>query len=200
MRRATLCVPVFLMLCGVAAKADQVGPTWDITAAGIFSGGGPGSEAFALQWTLTFQSFSPGAVSVMPVWNGTTVFTGVLGTFTDIVSNQFTNVADFGFVGMSDPQNDEIDFPVSDQNVITLAQTATPPSVGLPYLYSCNVPSICAAYGTHVGIGLFSGQGTITENVKEIPAATPEPGPFLLLIATAMVVGVRRLVNLQIAN
>ena len=70
------------MLCAVAAKADQVGPAWNITAAGIFSAGGPESEAFALNWALTFESFGPD--SVMPVRSGTTVFTGVLGTFTAI--------------------------------------------------------------------------------------------------------------------
>lgn len=192
MKRAVLFVPVFLMLCAVAAQADQVGPTWDITAAGIFSGGGPESEAFALSWTLTFQPLAPG--SVMPIWSGTTVFTGVLGTFTTTFSNAETAPADGGFIAFFDPQGDELDIHVSDQIVIPLAQTATPPTVSVPYLFSCTVPSVCAAYGTHVGIGLFSGFGTITQSAKEIPAATPEPGPLLLLIASATVVGIKRLV------
>jgi len=188
MKRATLVVPVLLMLCAVAAKADQVGPTWDITGAGIFSAGGPGSEAFALHWTLTFQSFGPD--NVMPIWSGTTIFTGVVGTFTDIFSNAPTAPADGGYLGFFNPVV-EIDINVSDYTVIPAAQADAPPTVGVPYLYSCDVSSICAAYGTHVGIGLFAGFGTITETVKEIPAATPEPGSLLLLIASATVIGLK---------
>ena len=187
MKRAALLVPVCLMLCAVAVKADQVGPRWDITAAGIFSAGGPESEAFALNWTLTFQSFGPD--SVMPVWSGTTVFTGVLGTFTAIFSNAHTAPADGGYIPFSDPQGDEIDIHVSDYAVIASAQANTTPTVSVPYLYSCNVSSICEAYGTHVGIALFAGFGMITQTATQVP----EPGALLLLIAGAATVGLKRL-------
>ena len=94
MKRASLFVPFFLMFCAVATKADQIGPTWDITAAGMFSAGGPESEAFTLHWTLTFEPFGPD--SVMPVWSGTTAFTGVLGSFTDTFADAHTASADGG--------------------------------------------------------------------------------------------------------
>jgi hypothetical protein len=188
MKRAALLVPFFLMLCAVVAKADQVGPTWDISAAGIFSAGGPASEAFALNWTLTFQSFGPDFV--MPLWSGTTVFTGVLGTFTATMSNAFTNVADGGYIGFLDPQGDLIEINVSDYTVIPSAQAITTPTIFAPDLYSCNVSSICEAYGTHVqSAGLFAGFGPITQTARQVP----EPGTLLLLIAGAATVRVKRL-------
>lgn len=177
MKRA-LFVAALALFFVAAAKADSVGPTWDITAAGLFSGGGQ-SEAFALNWTLTFQTFAPG--SVMPVWSGTTSFAGVLGTFTQSFSGAFTNPSDGGFIAFSDPQGDEIDIHVSDYIVIPSSQMNATPTLGVPYLYSCNVASICTAYGTTVGFGLFSGTGTIVQTAHDGPAATPEPSTLLLL-------------------
>ena len=199
MKRAILFIGPFLMLFAVGAKADslQVGPTWNITANGEFGGSGaPPTESFILNWTLTFEEPSGGGF-IMPVWNGTTSFTGVLGTFTDTVTNQFTNAADGGFVAMDDPQGDEIDFNVSDYIVVTLAQAEMPPSVFVPYLYSCTIAAICASYGTRVGFGLFSGQGMITETVTQAPGAVAEPGTLLLLLSVVPIAVLRRLNSSQ---
>jgi PEP-CTERM motif len=183
MRRG-LIVALFALLCVSGAKADTVGPSWDITAAGIFSGGGPQSEAFAFNWTLTFQSISGSPGMVTPVWTGVASFTGVLGTFTDHFT-EFTNPADGGFVSFTDPHGDEIDVLVSDYTGIPSSQMSQKPTLGVPYLYSCNVASVCQAYGTTVGFGLFSGSGTIIQNAHDDPAATPEPSTLLLLLIGA---------------
>ena len=189
MKRAAMLVAVFLTLCAVA-KADSVGPTWQITAAGIFSGGGPQSEAFALSWTVSFVPIS-GSDSVFPLFSGTTAMVGVLGTVNVTMQNAALSDAE-GYLAFWGPAAQaEIDITPGNYYPyylpLTLSYvTANPPVIEVPYLYSCFVPTPCAAYGTRTGYGLFTGVGTIVETAREVPAATSEPGSLPLLLSAAL--------------
>jgi hypothetical protein len=190
------------MLCA-ATKADSVpvtetpvGPTWQIVAEGIFSGPGPGlssgSEAFALDWTVSFVTF-PGMDALFPTFSGTTTMVGVLGTVNETMQNALLAQADQGYLAFIGPAAQaEIDITTANYypyglNPLTLSYVSThPPVINVPYVYSCFVPSVCAAYGTGTGNGLFAGQGTIVQTAREVPVATPEPGPLPLLLSSAL--------------
>lgn len=189
MKRAIMLVAAFLILCAVA-KADSVGPTWQITAAGIFNGGGTGSEAFALDWTVSFVSFQ-GSDAVFPLFSGTTTMVGVLGTVNETMQNATLSDAE-GYLAFWGPAAQaEIDITPGNYYPyylpLTLSYvTANPPVIQVPYLYSCFVPTACATYGTRTGYGLFTGVGTIVETARKVPVATPEPGSLPLLLSTAL--------------
>ena len=186
-------VAAFLMLCAVA-RADSVGPTWEVTAGGIFSALGPGltagSEAFALDWTVSFVTY--GGDGVFPEYSGTTTMVGILGTVNETMQNVQPN-AEKGHLGFWGPDAQaEIDivadnyYPYGPAPLSLSYVTANPPVIDVPYLWSCDVQSVCEAYGTHVGIGLYAGQGTIVETAREVPVATPEPGSLLLFLSAAL--------------
>jgi hypothetical protein len=177
------------------AKADSVGPTWQITAAGIFSGRpglSAGSEAFALDWTVSFVTF-PGMDAVFPTFSGTTTMVGVLGTVNVTMQNAMLAEADGGYLGFLGPAAQaEIDITTANYypyglTPLTLSYvSANPPIINVPYVYSCFVATVCAAYGTGTGNGLFAGGGTIVQTAREVPVATPEPGPLPLLLSSAL--------------
>jgi hypothetical protein len=54
MKRAAIFVGVLLLLCAAGAQADQVGPTWNLLAGGVFSAdpSSLGAESFSLDWTI----------------------------------------------------------------------------------------------------------------------------------------------------
>lgn len=187
-KRATMLVAAFLLLCAVA-KADSVGPTWDVTASGSFSAGGA-SESFALDWTFTFVTF-PGFGGVFPTVSGTTSMSGVLGTVNETMQNTMLAEAE-GYLAFWGPvAQAEIDITPGNYYPyylpLTLSYvTANPPVIQVPYVYSCFVPTACAAYGTRTGYGLFAGFGTIVETARKVPVATPEPGSLPLLLSAAL--------------
>jgi hypothetical protein len=184
-------VAAFLMLCAVA-KADSVGPTWDVKASGSFSAGGA-SESFALDWTVSFVIFGMDGCCLFPVISGTTSMSGVLGTVSTTMQDLMLNEADGGFLAFWGPDA-QAEIDINTQNYypygltpLSLSYvTANPPLINVPYVYSCDVPSVCAAYGTRTGNGLFAGFGTIVERVREVPVATPEPGSLRLLLSAAL--------------
>lgn len=189
-KRAALLAAIFLML-GVVAKADSVGPTWVVAATGTFSGGGA-SESFTLDWTVSFVTL-PGLAALFPTFSGTTSMSGVLGTFSSTFQGAMLNQADGGFLAFfSSASQAEIAITTANyypygRKPLTLAYvTANPPLINVPYVYSCMVSTACAAYGSGTGVGLFSGEGTIVETAREIPAATPEPSLWPLLLSSAL--------------
>lgn len=189
-RRAAIVVAAFLML-GAVAKADSVGPTWEISATGTFSGGGA-SESFTLDWTVSFVTMQ-GFGGVFPTFSGTTSMSGVLGTFSSTFQDAMLNQADGGFLAFfSSASQAEIDITTANYYPygpvpLTLGYvTANPPLINVPYVYSCAVTAPCTAYGSGTGVGLFSGQGTIVQTARDIPAATPEPGSLPLLLSSTL--------------
>lgn len=189
-KRAAIVVAAFLIL-GAVAKADSVGPTWEISATGTFNGGGA-SESFTLDWTVSFVTMQ-GFGGVFPTFSGTTSMSGVLGTFSSTFQDAMLNQADGGFLAFfSSASQAEIDITTANYypygfNPLTLSYvSANPPIINVPYVYSCAATAPCTAYGSGTGIGLFSGQGTIVETARDIPVATPEPGSLPLLLSSAL--------------
>lgn len=166
--RYTLAVLLALFFA-VPAHADTL-PSWDLSASGYFGGNGQPAETFQANLTLHYGDQTG---ILLPYWNGPVSFSGLLGDFTVNYVDAVVSIAE-GYLGTDDAYGDEIDFvllpypwgPFSFNPLL-------PPQMGVPYLYNCNVPSICAAYGTTVGFGLFSGSGVINQTVTQIP--TPEP-------------------------
>jgi len=190
--RTILASALMLGLFACSAKADSV-PTWRVTASGTFTAGGGSSESFNLDWTVTFVSFQ-GFGGVFPLFSGTTSMSGILGTFTQTMSNALPSPAE-GFLGFFGPDAQaEIDvvplnyYPYGPTPLTLTYVKSHAPVIGVPYIYSCSVPAPCAAYGTTTGIGLFAGFGTITESAKKVHAhaAVPEPSSLVLLGCGAM--------------
>ena len=184
-------VAAFLILCAVA-KADSVGPTWNVTASGSFSAGGA-SESFTLNWTVSFVTF-PGMDSLFPVFSGTTSMSGVLGTVSTTMQDVMLAEADGGYLAFLGPDA-QAEIDITTQNYYPYGPTplslsyvsANPPVINVPYVYSCFVPSVCAAYGTRgTGIGLFAGFGTIVQTARKVPVATTEPGSLPLLLSATL--------------
>lgn len=197
MTRASLFVALFLLLSAVTARADTI-PTWHLTASGEFGGlinqQPVDAESFTANLTLTF---APVFGEFEQLWTGTVSFTGVLGTFSQTYTDASPNAADGGFLAAFDSFGDEVDFNVGPLDVAALVPPSMlndPPFIGVPYLYSCNVPAVCAAFGTQTGIGLFAGVGNVTQTTTELPPAVPEPGTLLLLLTVIPVAGVKRLI------
>ena len=189
MKKAALIIAAFSML-GAVAKANSVGPTWQVAASGTFTGGGA-SESFTLDWTVSFVTMQ-GLGGVFPTFSGTTAISGVLGTFSTTFQNAMLAQADDGYLAFfSSSSQSEIDINMPNYypyglEPLTLAYvTANPPVITVPYVYSCAVAAPCAAYGSGTGIGLFSGTGTIAETATQV-TATPEPASLPLMLSSVL--------------
>jgi hypothetical protein len=177
------------------ADGITIGPTWTVVASGMFTGGGGSSESFSLDWTVKLVSFK-GFDGVFPEFSGTTTMSGILGSVSETMSNEMLNVAE-GYIPFSGSNADaEIDITVGNYypygpTPLSFSYAAShPPVIQVPYVYSCFVVDVCAAYGVSTGYGLFSGFGTIHQvaskgkNLKNNPPfGVPEPSTWLLLLA-----------------
>jgi hypothetical protein len=177
---------LLLALFSAPVKADSVGPTWNIIASGTFSGhpgGLPPAESFNLDWTVSFidasSVFLPGFVE--PLVTGTISFAGVLGPLTSTLQAAPVTFEKGGayipfFLTTGQA---EIDVPTAYlDRFIPSAQMFTAPSLnGTPYVYSCLAPSPCQDYGSGTGIGLFVGDGQVTQEAFLVT----EPSTSLLL-------------------
>jgi hypothetical protein len=170
------------ILFALPARADTL-PSWNLSASGYFGGNGQAAETFQADFTVVYGYNSGYGNLLVPMWTGSMSFSGLLGDFTDNYVDAVVSPA-LGYLGADDIYGDEIDFELLPYPFAPFGlgwdPTAPPEMSGTPYLWSCNDPDICAAYGTRVGIGLFSGGGELTQTVARI--ATPEPGEASLLI------------------
>jgi hypothetical protein len=176
MKLAIAAAALTVLLFALPAHADTL-PSWNLSASGYFGGFGQPAETFQASFTLHYGDEYG---LLLPLWTGTISFSGLLGDFTANYVDAVVSPA-LGYLAADDAYGDEIDFTLLPYPWGPFGWDPLPPPemLGTPYLWSCQDARICAAYGTYVGIGLFSGGGELTQTVTRI--ATPEPGEFGLL-------------------